>query len=190
MTALLMLCGAWKAEEFQIIIILSFAGPVLALLPGVDMVRSYGCNMWEMEAACRYDLRQIMAMRMCIVGGTDLAILAAGCLLYGRQKGNIWEFALFVLLPFFMNCSVYLWEINHFAGRCSSLMLGATGAGLTCIGTPLLLRIHERMVQDILEWAPVFTGWAMIAACILTICSGVRLWKGFQIRKGEVPQSF
>lgn len=144
------------AANLLLLIMLSM-GPLLALLLVVDVARSYGCNMWEMEAVCRYDLGQVTAMRMCIVGGADMAVLAACCCLYGRGRGSIWEFGLLAVFPFFVSSSVYLWELKRFSGSCSIYVLALTGAGLGLAGCPALNRAYNWMAAGRLEWAPALT---------------------------------
>lgn len=170
-------------ESREPLLLMSLAGPVLALLLVVDLVKSFGCNMWEMEAACRHDLRQLTAMRMCIVGAADMAVLAAGSAFYGRKEGNIWEFALFVVLPFLMSSSVYLWELKLFPNKCGGYVLAVTGIVLMLVCMPVLRMIHGRMLTFCLNLAPRFTVLALAFFGIMTICAAVRLCGGLKSGK-------
>lgn len=170
-------------ESREPLLLMSLTGPVLALLLVVDLMRSFGCNMWEMEAACRHDLRQLTAMRMCIVGAADTAVLAAGCALYGKKEGNIWEYALFVVLPFLISSSVYLWELKLFPKKYGGYVLAVTGIVLAMIGTPALRMIHGRMLALCLDRAPRYTAGALAIFGIITICTAVRLCGGLKSGK-------
>ena len=172
-------------ESRKALLLMSLAGPVLALLLVVDLVRSFGCNMWEMEAACRYDLRVLTAMRMCIVGAADAAVLAAGGALYGKKEGNLWEFALYVALPFLISSSVYLWELKLFPGKCGGYMLAVTGVGLILFGIPVLRMLHEGMLAFYRDLAPRFTAGALGVFGVIAICAAVRLCGGLKSGKGE-----
>lgn len=167
------------------VLVLGFAAPVLALLLAVDIVRSWGSGMWEMEAACRHDLRQVTAMRMCVVGAVDLAVLGTEGLLYRQQGGSLWEFGLLAVVPFFLNTSVYLWELNHFSRRCSAYVLGATGVVLNLACISGLGRIRAGMGDEYREWLP---GAALGAAVLFggtTVYGAVRLCRGLKNREGE-----
>ena len=176
--AVLLAAAGESMTGFEAAMFLSFTAPVLALLPVVDVIRSYGHNMCEMEAACRYDLRQITAMRMCVIGSVDLVLLAAGGWLYQEKCGSIWEFGLFVLLPFLAGSSLYCWELHRFSAKCSVFVLLATGIVLDLLGYPMLRDIHLRMTLEHPEWIPAL---ALSAVTLLSggmICSAVRLCAG------------
>ena len=169
-------------DGMEIFVFLSCTGPLLAILPTVDIVRSFGCNMWEMEAACRYDLRQITGMRLCIVGGADVAVLVFGGVLYVRKQGSLWEFGLSVLLPFLLSSSVYLWELNHFSRKCSGFLLCATCVGLNVIGLPILEHMFYRIRMECRWRAPVLTALSLVFATALAAYSIMRLYGGLKER--------
>lgn len=169
-------------EVLERFLFLSFTGPLLALLPAVDLVRSFGCNMWEMEAACRYDLRQITAMRMCVVGGVDAAVLAfGGCLSQSRQ-GSVWEFGLFVLLPFLLGSGVYLWELNRFRGRGAGFVLCATGVGLNAAAVPVLQSLFHGIRTAHPGREAAFTALLLGLAAVPAIGGTVLLYSGLRER--------
>lgn len=172
---------------FEAAMLLSLTAPVLALLPVVDIIRSFGHNMCEMEAACRYDLRQITAMRMCVIGSVDLALLAAGGCLYQEKCGSIWEFGLFVLLPFLAGSSLYCWELHRFSAKCSGFVLLTTGIVLDLFGYPLLRDLHLQMALKHPEWIPALALSAVTLLSGVMICCAVRLCAG--IRAGSPAQT-
>lgn len=172
-------------DSQQPVFLMSLSGPLLALLLVVDIARSFGCNMWEMEAACRHDLRKLTAMRMCIVGAADTAVLTAGCALWGKREGSIWEFALFAVLPFFLSSTVYLWELKIFSGKCGGYALAMTGMVLTLVCVPALRMIHAGMLAYYLDLAPVITACASILSGVIAVCAAVGLCGGLKSGKGE-----
>lgn len=172
-------------DRMETFMLLSCAGPLLALLPAVDIARSFGCNMWEMEAACRYDLRRITGMRLCIVGGADVAVLAFGGILYVKEQGSLWKFGFFVLLPFLLSSCVYLWELNHFSRKCSGFLLCATGVGLNAIGCPLLQDVFYWMMTEYRWSASGFTGMLLLFAAVLTVYGSIRFY-GNLTERGEI----
>lgn len=177
----------WRETvSMETLVLLSFTGPLLAILPMADIVRSFGCNMWEMESACRYDLRQITAMRLCIVGGGDILVLTFGCLLYGKRLNAIWEFGLYILLPFLISSCIYLWELNHFSRKCSIYMLSATGIMLIIVGSVVLQNIYNWIRTDSFKWIPTVTLTAVIAFGAATLYGAVSLCGNLKKKEGGV----
>ena len=78
-----------------------FLAPCLTLILLWELGRILGRNMWEMEAACRYDLPQLFLFRLCILSGADFLVLGSVLTVFCRTGGLLWQFALSVLLPFF-----------------------------------------------------------------------------------------
>ncbi|MCR2048402.1 hypothetical protein NSB25_13995 [Acetatifactor muris] len=173
-----------KAVGMETLILLSFTGPLLAILPMADIIRSFGCNMWEMESACRYDFRQITAMHLCIIGSGDIFILIFGCCLYGKRLSATWEFSLYIILPFLISSCIYLWELNHFSRKCNIYMLSATGTMLCIIGSSGLQHIYHLIQTGRLQWIPAFTMTAVIAFSTAAVYSAVRLCTNLKRKEG------
>ena len=171
-------------ENREIMFFLSFLGPLLALLPAVDIARRFSCRMWEMEAACRHDLRQLTAMHMCIIGGADIAVLAAGACLCGNLRGSLWEFVLFVVLPFLASSCVYLWELRRFSRRRSSSILAATGIGFMAAGPPVLQSLYENIRAGGLARMPGFLVCLTAVLCAAAGYSAFRLCDG--LKRGDI----
>lgn len=168
----------------ETLVLLSFTGPLLAILPIADLVRSFGCNMWEMESACRYDLRQITAMRLCIIGGGDILVLLLGCCLYGRRFSAIWEFGLYILLPFLISSCVYLWELNHFSRKCGIYMLGTTGILLCIAGSVVLQNFYRLIRAGRQKWIPAGTMTAVIVFAAAALYGAVCLCGNLKKKEG------
>lgn len=175
-----------QSVSVETLTLLSSTGPLLAILPMADIIRSFGCNMWEMEAACRYDLRQVTAMRLCIVGGGDILVLAFGSCLYGQKMSALWEFGLYILLPFLISSSIYLWELNHFPGKYSTFLLVSTGIGVNLMCCFLLENINNRMHTVHMKWLPAVTGIAVIAFSAATVYSAVSLCTNLKKKEGVI----
>lgn len=180
--ALLGLAAGQNMTDMEAGMFFSLVAPILALLPVVDIVRSYGHNMCEMEAACRYDLRQITAMRMCIIGGADILLLALGGWLYREKCGSIWEFVLFVLLPFLASSSLYCWELYRFSAGCSGFVLLGTGILLELVCYPVLRDVYLRMTAEYPEQIPAAALSAVAVLSVILVCLAVRLCAGIKGR--------
>lgn len=181
--AVILIFAAVMVQNFDMVssaIILSVTAPAMGLLLVVDVMRSYGSNMWEMETACRYDLRQVTAMRMCIIGGADLLVLAGGLCAFGMFKGSYWIFILYVLLPFFLISSLYMWELIRFSRKCSSFVLLSTGIVLEVIIVNGGNMLFEWAEKGFLEAAKIGVAAAAAVCMLLFLRNAVQLCKSLR----------
>lgn len=104
-----------------------FTAPLMGIVGMLELMRSYAWNMWELEQSCRYNLLQMMSIKMMILGLMDLLVLlvagAAGA--YGRFGMN--GFLLQILIPFLLSDALYLWLLGRFRNTCGIGMLLAAG---------------------------------------------------------------
>lgn len=102
------------AEREALLAILLFCAPVMGVVGFTEILRSYRKNMWELEQACRYNLRQLMGMRLLIFAVVD-SLVAGGVMLIGIQVGiEFGELLLCFLIPQMLSDSVYLYLMNCF----------------------------------------------------------------------------
>lgn len=118
--------------------------PGLALILLFELSKTFGCNMWEMEAACRYNLPQLFFMRLCALSAVDFFILA-GCLAAFRMSGGlILQFIVSALLPFLLLAAFCLLLLRHY-DRCGGLAgLSAATVFLSVLWVPFS-QIFERI---------------------------------------------
>lgn len=90
--------------------VLSVISCIVALLGVVgfpEVCKSFSYQMWELEQSCKYNLRQIVAIKLSIIGTTDLLIVLMITLLTSIQTNlPIWEMALYLFVPFNLACIV------------------------------------------------------------------------------------
>lgn len=140
---LFFVCTLWGKESTILACLFSLA-PGLALLFLFELSKTFSCNMWEMEAACRYNLPQLFFMRLCTLSGLDFFILA-GCLAVFRLSGGLLlQFMVCTLLPFFLLSSLCLLLLRHY-GRWGSLTGVASAAVLLSVLWLPLAQIFERI---------------------------------------------
>ena len=99
---------------------LLFMSPGLSLILIYELSKSFSSNIWEMEAACRYNLAQIFLFRLCILCGCDFLVLTCTLIVYRMTGGTFWEFCFLLLLPFFMTVSASLFFLRRIGNRLSS----------------------------------------------------------------------
>lgn len=119
--ALFFLC-AFREQELVLPYLCALA-PGLTLIILSELSKTFGNNMWEMEAVCRYNLPQIFFLRLTLLSGIDLLTLAATLAAFRMTGGKLWQFAVYALLPFFLLSSLCLWLLRHFGSRCSRMGL-------------------------------------------------------------------
>ena len=92
------------SSDTDITSILSAISFVVALLGVVgfpEVCKSFSYQMWELEQSCKYNLRQIVAIKLSIIGMIDLIIILAITLFTSLQTElPMWEMTLYLFVPF------------------------------------------------------------------------------------------
>ncbi len=122
-------------------LLLAACAPLLGMVGITEILRSYQENVWELEQACRYNLRQLMGMRLLIFGIVDTWI-ALLVLLGGIRAGIcLEELLVFFLIPQLLSDCVYLRLMSLFRRRFQGIGL----LGMAVAVTFLWLWIAEWM---------------------------------------------
>ncbi len=118
-------------ERNSILAGLLTCAPMLGVIGFAEILRSYQQNVWELEQACRYNLRQLMGMRLLIFGAVD-SLLACCVIISGFQAGiRAEELLVFFLIPQMLSDSVYLYLMTRLRQRFQVTALIASGVMLT-----------------------------------------------------------
>lgn len=109
--------GALSSERPAVLIAVGAA--VLTVLVGVpDVLRSCERGVAELEYACRFDCRQVLAARCALLGLSDVAVLTAAIVALPALAGaDPFLVFLYACTPFFALCAGVFWIAGH--GRCS-----------------------------------------------------------------------
>lgn len=109
--------GALSSERPAVLIAVGAA--VLTVLVGVpDVLRSCERGVVELEYACRFDCRQVLAARCALLGLSDVAVLTAAIVALPALAGaDPFLVFLYACTPFFALCAGVFWIAGH--GRCS-----------------------------------------------------------------------
>ena len=122
--------GDWTRRD--ILLLVTACTPLPGVIGLVELLRSWQNNMWELEEACRYHLRQIQGMRLLVFGIAD-SIGAAAVFAMGFLEGYTVELLLlFFLFPLLVSDSVFLLLARTFRRGARGLVpvLGGLGMGL------------------------------------------------------------
>lgn len=127
--------GALPSERSAVLIAVGVA--VLTVLVGVpDVLRSCERGVAELEYACRFDCRQVLAARCALLGLSDVAVLTAAIVALPALAGaDPFLVFLYACTPFFALCAGVFWIAGHgrrsLTARCMALgavmMLAAWG---------------------------------------------------------------
>ena len=153
------------------------AAYTICLVPGLalpffrELYRVYSHNMWEMEAACRYNLPRLLLFRLCILSGVDLIVLSCSLAVFCRRGGVLWEYALYVLLPFFLTAAFCLLILRHFGNGGEAV--GLTAACLMPLGMISLTRFP--LPETVSEWIQGAVLAATLASLLLLLRNAYRL---------------
>ncbi|MEW9094233.1 MAG: hypothetical protein AB2417_04035 [Clostridiaceae bacterium] len=154
-------------ETISVFSILSISAPIVALIGIPEIAKSFTCNMWEIEQYCRYNLQKIMAIRMVIIGATDLismSILFSISAFY--YDGNILSLILYVLVPFNISSIIYLFIFNWVKGKTANYTVMAIGLFLA-VGFSQLSK-YPKLYQSTSIW---------IWGVLFVITSLLLIWK-------------
>lgn len=119
--------GALPSERSAVLIAVGAA--VLTVLVGVpDVLRSCERGVAELEYACRFDCRQVLAARCALLGLSDVAVLTAAIVALPALAGaDPFLVFLYACTPFFALCAGVFWIAGHgrrsLTARC--MVLGA-----------------------------------------------------------------
>lgn len=159
----------------QLFTALSVMAPLLGLIGGCELIRSYGHNMWELEMACRYNLRSIFAMKMLIVGFLDLVILGTAMFLAGQSGASFALLTVMILVPFNLSNSLYLWMIIRLRHRCSNYVLAGTGGFLSLVMLWLRGLTDQKLIADVLARYIVAIPMAAVSLALVILMAAILL---------------
>lgn len=117
--------GALPSERPAVLI--AVAAAVLTVLVGVpDVMRSCERGVAELEYACRFDCRQVLAARCALLGLSDVAVLTAAVVAIPALNGaDPFLVFLYACVPFFTLCAGVFWIAGHgrrsLTARCMAL---------------------------------------------------------------------
>ena len=149
--------------------------PCLTLILLYELSKSFRSNMWEMEAACRYNLPRLFFLRLCVLSGTDVIVLGASAAAFCMAGGFLWQFALYTLLPFFLSSALCLWMLQHFGNRYGGSALLAACLSMGSAWSILLAALQSLILR--LDRGPLIqvTLWGTLGALVLFLAGAFRL---------------
>lgn len=177
----------YRSQRSSMMMYMMCLAPSLILILLWELSKVFSHNMWEMEAACRYNLPRLILMRLCILSSVDFLVLGGAGAVFCMAGGRLWQFAFCVLLPFFLAASLCFWILSHYGGRVNIVGLAAACTLLFSVWSPLIsgppIIVDSSIygghvpagLQASLEVLPQIALWGTLAALALFLVSAYRL---------------
>lgn len=139
--------------------------PLVTLVLVCELARAARFGMAELEAACRYSLRQAVMARTLLLGAAMLPVLAAALAALHRMTAlDLAQAAVYLLTPWLLSAGGSLWVLNRFRGTEGGYACAAVCCGVSA-GRFLLTFFDEAAAAA--EFLPLWQG-ALAAAILLT----------------------
>lgn len=167
----------FRADQIQVNLLMFSLAPALSLILVCEMSKSFRVNIWEMEAACRYNLAQIFFFRLCILFGGDFLVLTGALIAYRMMDGLLWQFCFYALLPFLLTSTISLYALRRIGNNYNSVVITAVPllAGIFVARAMLLIDVNlSYMAAALPKSVPVIT----ILAFVLLLYNAMRLCTG------------
>lgn len=123
----------WDDLDFGILWSVSAVVPVLAVQLVTETFRSNTYGMAEIEMAAKYNLPQVLLIRMAAIGTADLVLVLLCTPLAAQKAGTgFWRTAIYLLVPWLCTCTLCLQVQKYRKGR-ETLWHSILCAGAVCI---------------------------------------------------------
>ena len=110
---------------------ISFIVASLGVVGFPEVCKSFSYQMWELEQSCKYNLRQITALRLSVIGTFHLILVLVIALATSMQMSlPLWEIALYLLVPFNLSCIAAFFVLGFFRNRGKERLILPAGLGV------------------------------------------------------------
>lgn len=173
---LLLLCGYCAAAGGEKILVLATTAPLLGCIGCTEIQRGYACGMWELEMSCRYDLRQVMLLKMQIFGGVDLAAILCLMIFAGSTGAAFPQMLVTILLPYLLSCSVYFLLLCVTDRKVSNYVMIGVGVFMA-VATQMVFSFLDDVSWNVINTHAEWAALAVLAAADLLLLAMRWFWK-------------
>jgi len=147
----------WKSTTYDLLYSLSAVMPILAVLVITETFRSSVYGMAELEMTTKYNLPQIILIRMGAIGMTDLCLIVS-TIPFVIQQGTIgfMQVAIYLMVPYLCTCVLMLQIEKRERGK------EATWYGILCGFFLFGLNILTKGIQEIIYNNHTFYIWLIV----------------------------
>ena len=136
---------------------------LLGVIAFPELCKAYTYQMWELEQSCKYNLQQITALKLTIIGGIDLLIILVVSFFTSQQTAlALWQVALYLMVPFNMSCSLGFYIIKYSRHTFSASAVLAAGFGFGFLSLIVINRFSVYHHFSWLVWLLLLGGSSML----------------------------
>jgi len=171
----------------DILVTLAACAPLFGLIGFTEVMKSYQKDMWELEQSCRYNLRELAAMRLLIFGLVDLVLVAvifAMGLCIGIRADLL---ILFFLVPVLLSDSIYLRLMERFRKGFGAMVPAGAGILMAAGWLILCVEIWKNVRLAMLLLRPWALAVLLLLSLVLLAESCAQFLQGTSPAGGEVP---
>lgn len=137
---------------------LSFWIAILGVFGFPELCKSFSLQMWELEQSCKYNLRQVVTLKLAILGTLDLILVVSLAMAVGaRLRLPLWEVALYLLTPFNLSCIVAFYSLGILRDKESRWQLFLVGGTVAFLILICVNRFSLYQTITIPAWIVVYT---------------------------------
>lgn len=141
----------------SVLSLLSFIIIFIAVLGFPEVCKSFSYQMWELEQSCKYNLRQIVTIKLALIGMSDLVIILLIAAFSSTQiKLPILETALYLLVPFNVACIISFFAISLMRNKLFSFSLFPVGLGISFVMLICINRFSLYQKVSVPIWTVLF----------------------------------
>lgn len=159
---------------------LSFIVALVSILGFPELCKSYSHRMWELEQSCKNNLKQLIALKLLIIGSLDFLVLITLSLLMSLQtKVPLWKVAVYLFVPFNLTCILGFYVISLWRKREMASSFYLLGLSLAFFMLLLINRFSVYQQISFQLWQIFFT-----VSVVLLITRMRHFFKGVDERGG------
>ena len=142
---------------------LSFFMALLGIAGFPELCKSFSCQMWELEQSCKYNLRQLVSLKLAIIGMIDLVLVLVIASATSIQIGlPLWEAALYLFVPFNLSCIVAFFLVGFTRNKGLEWLFFPAGLGVAFFALICINRFSLYTTISISAWTIAFVATIVI----------------------------
>lgn len=155
---------------------LSFFMALLGIVGFPELCKSFSYQMWELEQSCKYNLRQLVSLKLFIIGMIDFVLVLGIASATSVQIGlPLWKIALYLFVPFNLSCIVAFFLLGFIRNKEIEWLLFPAGLGTAYFVLVCVNRFSLYSTISIPIWTIVF-----IATIVLLVNRIFSFLKGIE----------
>lgn len=146
--------------------------PLLGVFLVPELARSFSEGMWELEQSCFYNLGEILALKMIILGIVSGLLIAFGAAATRVESGSFLDFELWICLPFLAVSSLSFFLLRKIRSRQAEY--GLIGIDFMAAGVIVCMWSAKDEIYRLMEQRQ--TGLILLA--VLSVLLGCLIFNG------------